>query len=274
MKRIPTPASFSRPCLFALMAVVFLVLFAGPAFPATPQKTIGETFLGERLSYDIGFWFFERVAVAELTLEREEGGYRAVLRAHTTGFVDRVIQHRSDVYTAHLREVEGGRRFLTLSLESVSDVNGKVRRSMKEVDISRGILKKHSWGGGKEERKEEVRFTPGTYVDDPLAGFYNFRFGVYGSARPGVDYAIRTFPHEDYKDEKIHMRLSAYSGGEEEGRVSDRKIGYSARVQMSKDVFGTDLADIDILFSTDLIPLRASARDIVLFTDVWGTLVK
>lgn len=247
---------------------------------AGPGPTIGTAFAGERLRYKIGFWLFDKVAEAELTLEPEEGGYKAVLRAWTTGFVDKVIQHRRDTYTAHLVEAEGGRRFATLSLESVSEVNGKVRRSIKIVDRKAGILRRHSWGGGKEEKKSTLRFEPGAYIDDPLCGFYNFRFGVYGRPPVKKDFAIRTFPKKDFEDSFIRMSLGPRgvdqeerAGGERNGQ-SGEPAAYMARVMMSKDVFGTDLSDIDIFFSSDLVPLEAEAKDLVLFTDVRGTLIE
>lgn len=258
-----------RPYLLPVIFFFILSLYAfaprvSLAEPTTP--TIGETFTGETLTYDIGFWFFERVAVAELSLTQEEGGYKAVLKAHTTGFVDKVIQHREDIYTAHLKEVEGGKRFATVSLESSSDVNGKVRYGLKEVDRKDGVFSWHSWGGGKDERKGRASFSPGSYVDDPLGGFYNFRFGVYGKAGPGAELTIKTFPKKDFKDEFIKMKMGPRQKGASDG------VAYAARVEMSKDVLGTDLSDIDIYFSPELVPLRAKARDIVFFTDVTGIL--
>ncbi|MFQ5354766.1 MAG: DUF3108 domain-containing protein, partial [Thermodesulfobacteriota bacterium] len=181
---------------FALKAILlFCLITAFTAIPvpvkaASQKPSIGETFLGEKLSYEIGFWLFERVALAELVLEREEHGYRAVLSARTTGFVDRMIQHRVDEYVAHLREAPGGGRFITTSFENSYNVNGKVRYGTKEVDMAAGVLKRHSWGGGKEEKRDEVRFKPGTYIDDPLGAFYNFRYGVYGPVRVGARLAL------------------------------------------------------------------------------------
>lgn len=276
--------SFSRRLICFL--IFFFILSCSVISPvatlaAKDSHTIGETFVGETLSFDIGFWFFQRVATATLTLEKDKGGYRAVLKAHTTGFVDRVIQHREDVYTARLKEVDGGRRFATVSLSSSSGVNGKVRHGLKEIDRKHGVLKKHSWGGGKDEKLGTVRFDPKKYVDDPLGGFYNFRFGAYGKAEVGAKFTINTFPKEDFKEEFIKMKFAAPEGDKKNARLIDaadlgqgasRKIAYEARVNMSKDVFGTDLADIDIYFSKELLPLRAEARDIVIFTDVRGTL--
>jgi len=250
-----------------------------PAAARAQPPTIGRTFAGERLVYEIGFWFFEKVAEAELTLTPEKGGYRAVLRAWTTGFVDKVIQHRSDVYTAHLVEADGGRRFATVSLESSSDVNGKVRRSVKKVDRKAGTLYSRSWGGGKEEKKKVVRFTPGTFIDDPLGGFYNFRFGVYGKPGAKKEFAIKTLPQKDDEDAFIRMKVEPYkqrpqdlAGEQQKPGATSKTPAYLARVMMSREVFGTDLSDIDIYFSEDLVPLLAEARDLVLFTDVRGTL--
>ncbi len=270
------------PNLLALLLFpVLLFVLLTPAIAAETSAippSIGEKFLGERLTYEIGFWLLERVAVSELVLQKEEGGYRALLRAHTTGFVDRVIQHREDEYVAHLKEAPGGGRFITTLFESSSNVNGRVRRSSKEVDIAAGIVKKHSWGGGKDEKREEVRFTPHTYVDDPLGAFYNFRYGVYGPVKVGSKISISTFPKRDYKSEKMNMAFSLEVGDNERESSSQGPLGlkepaYVARVTMSKDVFGTDLTNIDIFFSNTLIPLRAAARDVAFFTDVRGTLL-
>ncbi|MFQ5480636.1 MAG: DUF3108 domain-containing protein [Thermodesulfobacteriota bacterium] len=269
---------------FKLIAFFFFsfstIIFSPPVFAGVAAKppTIGMTFVGEKLRYDIGFWLFEKVATAELTLEKEAGGYRAVLKARTTGFVDKMIQHREDKYVAHLKESPGGGRFITTSFESTSNVNGKVRQSRKEIIRLRGVLKKHSWGGGKDERRGEVRLLPNSYVDDPLGAFYNFRYGVYGPVRVGAKLRINTFPKEDYKSEKMTM---IFRRGEKMNEQEAKMQGYGdinaptyvARVKMSKDVFGSDLTDIEIFFSTALIPLRATARDVAFFTDVRGTLV-
>lgn len=264
---------------FLIFSLIPTLIFTPLSAGAAPQKSsIGETFLGEKLTYEIGFWLFEKVALAELTLEKEDEGYRAVLRAHTTGFVDRVIQHRVDEYVAHLRETPEGGRFITTSFESSYDVNYKVRYGLKEVDMAAGVLKKHSWGGGKDEKREEVRFKPNTYIDDPLGAFYNFRYGVYGLVKAGAKLSVKTFPTRDYKAEKMVMVFSRVDGESNEQVFSEgpevkEKATYSARVKMSKEVFGSDLTDIEIYFGEALLPLRATARDIAFFTDVWGTLL-
>lgn len=275
MKRTLAPISF----FFIFLFVVPCYALTPKAIPAEPHNpTIGETFAGETLLYDIGFWIFKEVAVAKLTLTREEGGYKAVLSAHTVGFVDTMFQHRSDVYTAHLKEVDGGQRFATVSLTSIEDINGNVRHGVKEVDRKAGVFTWRSWGGGKDERSGTVHFPPNTYVDDPLGGFYNFRFNVYGKAAPGAEFTITTFPKEDYKNEYIKMNMGpVMKTGQKNEKTGEPGEGgaeaaYVARVKMSKNVFGTDLADIDIYFSPGLVPLRAEARDIVFFTDVTGTL--
>ncbi len=265
--------------MFSSFTFVISLLASSASLAVSHPPTIGETFAGETLTYDIGFWIFEKVAVSRLTLEKEKGGYKAVLSAHTVGFVDSMIQHRSDLYTAHLKEVEGGKRFVTVSLASLSNVNGKVRHSVKELDRKAGVYKWHSWGGGKDDRSGRARFEPGTYVDDPLGGFYNFRFGVYGKAKIGARFIINTFPKKDFKPEHITMKLGSaleaeYRKDKNNPGAAGGAIAYVAKVKMSKDVFGTDLADINIFFSPELIPLRARASDIVLFTDVTGTLRK
>ncbi len=276
MKR---PVRTFSPIIITLFVFSITLLTPGLSHSAPHTPTIGETFAGETLTYDIGFWIFENVAVSKLTLTKEEGGYKAVLGAHTVGFVDSMFQHRNDLYTAHLKEVEGGQRFATVSLSSLSNVNGKVRHSVKELDREAGVYKWRSWGGGKDERSGTARFKPGTYIDDPLGGFYNFRFGVYGKAGIGAEFTINTFPKKDFEPEPIYMKMESmlddeYKQNKTKPGAEGGAVAYVAGVKMSKDVFGTDLANITIFFSPELIPLRARASDIVLFTDVTGTLRK
>jgi hypothetical protein len=102
---------------------------------------------------------------------------------------------------------------------------------------------------------------------------------VYGKPGAKKEFVIKTFPQKDNKDAFIRMKIEPYgqrpknlANEQEKPQGATETPAYLARVMMSKEVFGTDLSDIDIYFSADLVPLRAEARDLVLFTDVRGTL--
>ena len=250
-----------------------LFILPGPGLAGGKgSRTIGEAFDGEELTYDIGFWLFDRVAVGELRIERSETGeYVASLTAYTTGMVDRILQHRKDIYVSLLQSVDGGKRFMSKAFIKTVDINGKVRQGITELDYEKGLMTWSSWGGGKADRTGTESFPPGTYIDDPLAAFYNFRFGVYGPVEDGREYRILTFPKKGRIPE-IYARLA--TSDEMTKRVLPEKAHarYLADAKIDKELFGSGSGWVEILFDKELVPVEAVAKDIAFFGDVRGRL--
>ena len=269
---------FSR----AVLAVFLLaVLCFPPSFAAASSTitgvgpdaaSIGDVFANEKLAYDIGFWFFHGVAESTLVL-KEDGPrrYVATFSARTNGVLDTFLKHRRDRYIARLRLSEDGKRFLTESFEKEVEIDGKgIRRSVHRVDYAARTVTSRSWGGGKPEKNSVENIPSGMYTDDPLAAFYNFRFGVYGSIVEGKHYKIMTLPKEDRIPE-IAIRIVS----EKELRKRGRKVENAdllADARIDKDLFGSKSGDIEIFFTRDMLPVQAIAKGIILFGDVKGKL--
>src|SRR5574337_1002910 len=204
-----------RLSLSILLIVSFLswacVIGAEPQAPAHApidrSKSIADAFLDEELVYGIGFWLFDEVAVGTVTLKKENGEYIGVLSAYTTGVVDKILKHRKDTYVSRMKLAEGGKRFVTMSFEKTIDTNGEVRKSVTRFDYDKNVMTWRSWGGGKEEKSGTVDLPEDRYCDDPIAAFYNFRFGVYGPAEKGREYTIYSFPKED-RLPKIYLKIA------------------------------------------------------------------
>ncbi|MEK7679592.1 MAG: DUF3108 domain-containing protein [Deltaproteobacteria bacterium] len=239
--------------------------------------TIADAFAGEALDYVIGFWFFDNVAEARLSLEKgEKGEYIARLEAYTTGVI-KGIADRRDVYVARLKLVDNGKRFLTQSFEKSVTMRGKTRRNLTVVDYKKRGVRWRSWGGGKEEKTGVSNIPPGIYCDDPLAAFYNLRAGVYGPIQGGKEFRMFTFPKGDRVPE-IKVRVA----GNAELQEKARKNKYSARsssfyspqhlaiATMGPELFASE--GIDLFFNSSFIPVEAIARDVMLFGDVRGRL--
>ncbi len=267
------------PAVFAAFFLVLLLLCAPfPACSADPgggvqqAYSIGEAFAGEELAYDIGFWFFNGVAESRLVLKEDgPGRYVATLSAKTNGVLDSFLKHRRDKYIARLRVSPDGKRFLTESFEKEVSIDGKgTRRSVHKVDYEARTVVSRSWGGGKPEKSTNDPIPDGMFMDDPLAAFYNFRFGVYGGIEEGRDYRITTFPKED-KIPEIKIRIAP----EKELRRRARRsveADILADAKIDKELFGSKTGDIEILFTRDMLPVQAIARGIILFGDVKGHL--
>ncbi len=267
---------------FAAFFLLLVLVFPAPliadqavqppqAPPGDYASSIGEAFVGEELAYDIGFWFFSGVAESRLVLKEDgPGRYVATLSAKTNGVVDTILKHRRDRYVARFRVSEDGRRFLTESFEKEVEIDGKgIRRSVHTVDYGARTVSSRSWGGGKPEKNTFDKIPDGMYTDDPLAAFYNFRFGVYGSIDEGKDYKILTLP----KDDRIPEILIRVAHEKELRRKSGRTdAAILADAKIDKELFGSKNGDIEILFTREMLPVQAIAKGILLFGDVKGKL--
>lgn len=268
-------------CVFFKAFALFLCLSIGAAFAAEPQApneagapvpTIGEVFAGEELKYDISFWFFNQVAESRISIKEDgPGRYVAVLSAKTNGLLDTILRHRRDRYIARLRLSDDGKRFLTDTFEKEVEIKGKgTRRSIHTVDYNARTVSWRSWGAGKPERSGVDKIPDGMFTDDPIAAFYNFRFGVYGDITEGRDYRIITFPKED-KLPEISIRIA--NGKELRKRHgSGVAADLLADARLDKELFGSKDGDIEILFTRDMLPVQAIAKGITFFGDVKGKL--
>lgn len=273
------PHPFHRAATAALvLALVFAFTANGYSRETTKKDgakaplTIGEAFAGEELKYDIGVWFFSGVAESRLAIRPDgPGRFVATLSARTTGIIDTLLRHRRDRYIARLRLSEDGRRFITESFEKEVVMDGRdPRRSVHTVDYRERTVTWRSWGGGRPDKSGVERIPEGVYTDDPIAAFYNFRFGVYGEIEEGADYSIVTFPKENRIPE-ISIRIA------HEKELKKRKKGGApadllADARIDKDLFGSKNGEIEIFFTRDMLPVQAIAKGITFFGDVKGTL--
>ena len=93
--------------------------------------------------------------------------------------------------------------------------------------------------------------------------FYNFRYGAYGKVEENK-FRIKTFPKAKGQEVDIDMdiRSAPKDGSEKE------EIAYLADARLDKDLFDSSSGLVKIFFDKELVPIKAVAKDIVLFGDV------
>ncbi|HAG51204.1 MAG: hypothetical protein A2X87_04640 [Deltaproteobacteria bacterium GWC2_42_51] len=235
--------------------------------------TIGEYFDGEEFTYNIGFLWFKKAAVGKIGIhKKDDNTYEISLVAETMGFIGFITSYRKDIYHAYVEEVDDGKRFRTKRFEKIVVIGDKTRNGYTEVDYNKRTYNWKSWGGEKDEKESEEQIPPNMYYDDPLTGFYNFRFGVYGKIDGGTELSVPTFPKNNVS--AIHIRIT--SDKEKASRVNPNpdEIAYLADIVIDKEFFGSQTGNVEVHFTKDLIPIHAKAKDIILFGDVTGTLVE
>ncbi|MBI5563041.1 MAG: DUF3108 domain-containing protein [Deltaproteobacteria bacterium] len=260
-------------CLSLVIVLLAAVSSHAAGTRDAPRKTaIADAFVGEDLSYRIGFWLFDDVAEGRLTLAKgEDGDYVATLSAWTTGIAGWALRYRKDTFVVHMRMTPDGGRFVSKTFEKTVDKSGDVHQSLTLFDYGKRLVTWHSWGGGKEPKDGMGRIPPGVWCDDPIAAFYNFRYGVYGPVKEGQNYTVYSFP-KGGEVPKIMLRMASRTELDE--RKGDNAAEYLAYARIDKDLFGSQSGDVEILFNRDMLPTEAVAKDIVLFGDVRGRLVR
>ncbi|TAN62744.1 DUF3108 domain-containing protein [bacterium] len=264
----------------AIFAFLFVLVSCAAAIAETALSvlpdarkavSIGEAFIDEELTYQIGMLIFDNAAIGHLSLKKGGGeDYLATLTAETFGMIDR-IYHRKDTYIARLNMTNDGKRFITKTFEKIVDVNGRIRRGITYMDFEKGVMTWKSWGGGKPDGNGIVTFAPGVYYDDPLGAFYNFRYGIFGTIGEGKVYRIPTFPKQGHVP-AITMRINTKE--EMEKRTGGKKpyADFLADVKVDKELFGSGTGELEVFFTDGLVPVEAVAKDIIFFGDIRGKL--
>ena len=252
--------------------------WAEPSKPPRNEvgRSIGEFFIGEELVYEIGVWIFKRVALGKLTFKEagRKGHYVAVIQAETLGVLGFVARYRVDTYRSMMEEIDGGRRFRALSFEEDVKIGNKLRRKTHLFDYQKRkwIQVRRKKNGAMERIEEEI--PPGMVYDDFLTASYNFRYGVYGEIERGRKYTVATFPRKG--STRYEVRVAAK---EEEGkrrRSEKLKNGKEYYIKLSLDPEITHSKEglIEGWLSKELYPLEGTIKDVLLFGDVTGTLIK
>jgi len=264
---------------------------------------IGEYFNGEEFTYDIGFWWFKKAAVGKIGIHRQNDGmYEITLTAETMGFVGFITSYRKDIYRTYAEEIDGGKRFRTKRFEKLTIIGDRKKNSYTEVDYDKGVYHWKIVESGKAEKQATEPISSSVLYDDPLTGFYNFRFGVYGQIAEGKEFSIPAFPAEGISamsvkiatneekakrlnpvrslpDKKLHASDSdrgILSAEEASDGVNPDPtvIDYLADATTDKGLFGSRTGKVEIWFNKELIPVAAIAKDIILVGDVRGTLIE
>jgi hypothetical protein len=238
--------------------------------------SIAEFFKGEELQYEIGAWIFKRVALGKLSFREtgEKGRYLSILQGETVGILGWVARYRVDTYRSVMEEVEGGRRLRAISFEEDVKIGSKLRRRTHFFDYQkRKWIQVRQRKDGTKARKEED-IPPGRVYDDFVTASYNFRYGAYGGIERGRKYAVATFP----KNGRSSYEVSVVSKEEEEKRKKSEKFidgkEYFVKLFLDPEVTHSKEGLIEGWLSKELYPLEGAIKDVFLYGDVRGTLIK
>jgi hypothetical protein len=240
------------------------------------EDSISQFFIGEELVYEIGVWIFKRVALGKLTFKESEkkGFYTAVLQTETLGVLGWVARYRVDTYRSTMEEIDGGRRLRTLSFEEDVKIGNRLRKKIHLIDYQKRkwIIMRRRKDGVMERSEEEI--PPGKVYDDFLTATYNFRYGVYGEIEKGRTYMVPTFPRKG--STLYEVRVASKEEDEKKKKSEKVKEGKEFYVKLFLDPEITHSKEglIEGWLSKELYPMEGAIKEVKLFGDVKGTLIK
>jgi hypothetical protein len=248
---------------------------------STPSRnrrpsTIAELFKGEELVYEIGFWLFKRAALGRLsfTAMEKKGYYMATVQAETLGILGWLSRYRVDTYCSTMEEIDGGRRLRSLSFEEDVKIGSKLRRKIHLFDYQKRkwIQLRRRKDGVMERTEEEI--PPGKVYDDFITASYNFRYGVYGEIERGRRYTVATFPRKGSSSYEVSVARKE----EEEKRKKSEKFkdgkDFYVKLFLDPEITHSKEGLIEGWLSKELYPMEGTIKDVILFGDVKGTLIK
>jgi hypothetical protein len=240
----------------------------------TSTVSVAKRFLGEKLTYYLGFLWFDQAADCVIKLQRDElsGQYLASMCAKTRGFIGWLTGYRENLYVSHLEEIEGGRRLRPVLFEkrvtkgdNIDISTHRFDYQQKQIDF---VIIRNNW----IISQDCVDIPEGIIYEDLLSAFYNFRAGVFGEIKTGHNYVIPSLPDQGIDKYTVEVLDQAYSREIHQRQDWSTDTDFILRVKVSKEIFGTREGLIWIQMSKNSLPLRAVAEDAIGLGDVSGEL--
>jgi len=245
--------------------------------PKNERRTsIGEFFKGEELLYEIGVWLFKRVAVGRLSFKEtgEKGQYMAILQAETLGVLGWVARYRVDTYRSMMEEVEEGRRLRSLSFEEDVKIGSKLRKRIHFFDYQRRkwIKVRRRKNGAMVKTEEDIPL--GMVYDDFITASYNFRYGAYGEIERGKKYTVATFPKKGSSSYEVIVAGKEEEEKRKESEKFEEGKDFYLKLYLDPEVTHSKEGLIEGWMSKEFYPIEGAIKDVVLFSDVKGRLIK
>lgn len=257
----------------------FTPFFAQISNPEVNLKflpSIGDTFVGEELHYNLGFWLFKNAAKGILSIQRAdiEDRYVATLVGQTQGFIGFLTGNRKYTLVSTMEVIEDGRRFRTLQFEQciTSERKNRVKIYTFDRKIRKIILASKEKGSNWKRR--EIDITSNQTCDDPITSFYNFRFGVYGKVTNGKSFKIPCIPKKGRSHISIHIASDQIEKDRQIQEKNPSGKEYFATMTLHKEFTLSKTGKVEGWLSKELIPITGKVKDVILLGDVYGTLTQ
>lgn len=256
---------------------------AGVAFPPVWPKPVPATerppfdpeklFVGRRQRYELTFWWFSKAGECYMSFQRLTGGrgYVALAGGRTAGFVGSLTGRAIFKYRSFMTFDPEEQRLVTQRFEEEQILGERTFRSARifEHDKQR-ILHLKPPRHGKNRSRIEKMASPRAV--DHLAGFYNWRAGVYGPQIQGRAYRIPTMPSHNTNE----ILVNFLSLQETEAHRPKAKVDHPflIDVRLPPKMLLSDKGQILGWTDRTYEPRKWTIKDVMIMGDVRGWLTK
>ncbi|MGB5747534.1 MAG: DUF3108 domain-containing protein [Desulfobacterales bacterium] len=267
-----------RDCLRYLMHGLGLLL----AVPLSLAKTAASTtdtsilgkYLGEELSYQIGFWLIGHCGEAKTGFIRTDlpDIYRLSLEGQGVGFIDFLMGGVKYSYTSFCRYLSDQDRLQPVYFELKKKRGDKEALRSVRFDYAAGeIVFLKSNPAGKTRIQRESMKADRIY-EDYLTLFYNFRHGYYGSIERGRKVLLPLYTKKQMQPVKLQI-----ADLEKEKQFRSREFTKTGKhffmqFQINPEDVSSGSGEIQGWLSSDATPVKGTIQDVIFFGDLWGEL--
>lgn len=231
--------------------------------PAVADNHPDAVILGEKLFYDMEFWFFKKAATGSLVFEKDPKGYKAVFTAETCGFIKLFAGHRVETMESIMEYDQTKGKLRPLMFQELFSHGGREIKKYILFDYERRIFTYCV-----ERNKQRIFFTkkklPSKEFDDLLTFFYNLRLGYYGAVKEGNKYNICVLVKE--RPSYISIDCTPL-----DSKHKDDGSLYAV-MTMDKDLTQARSKKVTSWLSQDSVPLSGIVENAYFFGDLSVTL--
>jgi len=269
-----------RDCLRYLMHGLGLLL----AVPLSLAKSVASTtgpsildkYLGEELSYQIGFWLISHCGDAKTGFLRTDlpDIYRLSLEGHGIGFINFLLGRVNYSYTSFCQYLSDQDRLRPVYFELKKKRGNKEALRSVRFDYAAGEIIFLKSNPADKTRIQRESMKADQIYEDYLTLFYNFRHGYYGPIERGRKLLLPLYTKKQMQPVKLQI-----ANLEKEKLFRSQEFNKTGKhffmqFQISPEDVSSGSGEIEGWLSSDATPVKGTIQDVIFFGDLWGDLIR
>ena len=267
-----------RDCLRFLMHGFGLLLAVPLSLVKSAASTTGPSilgkYLGEELSYQIGFWLISHCGDAKTSFIRTDlrDIYRISLEGHGSGFINFLLGRVKYSYASFCQYLSDQDRLRPVYFELKKKRGDKEALRSVRFDYAAGEIVFFKSNPAGETRTQSESMKADRIYEDYLTLFYNFRHGYYGPIERDRKVLLPLYTQKEMQP--VKLQIADLEKEKQFRRQEFNKTGkhFFMQFQINPEDVSSGSGEIKGWMSSDAIPVKGTIEDVVFFGDLWGEL--